>query len=134
MFINDLNILGFELWKYVTDSAILETILKGQVSNIQTAVHIFTLSGALDKFQLNETKCQEMKICFSTNRTTDLTTLVIYDKQINVVSHAKILDVNISSDLKWNQHIVEVVKKARECLFCLSQLKRAGVGLIKTVL
>ena len=38
--------------------------------------------------------------------------IVINDKQIDVVSHAKILGVNISSDLKWNHHISEVVKKA----------------------
>ena len=36
--------------------------------------------------------------------------------------------MNISSDLKWNYHISEVVKKARKRLFCLSQLKRAGLG------
>ena len=46
--------------------------------------------------------------------------VVINDKQIDVVSHAKILGVNISSDLKWNYHISEVVKKARKRLFCVS--------------
>ena len=54
--------------------------------------------------------------------------IVINDKQIDVVSHAKILGVNISSNLKWNHHISEVVKKARKRLFCLSQLKRACLG------
>ena len=39
-----------------------------------------------------------------------------------------ILGVNISSDLIWNYHISEVVKKARKRLFCLSELKRAGLG------
>ena len=46
----------------------------------------------------------------------------------NTGAQAKILGVNISSDLKWNHHIAEVVKKARKRLFCLSQLKRAGLG------
>ena len=126
--INDLDIPGFELWKYVDDSTISETILKGELSNIQTAVDIFASRAASDKFQLNETKCKEMRICFSTNGTPDLNPIVINDKQIDVVLHAKILGVNISSDLKWNHHIAEVVKKARKRLFCLSQLKRAGLG------
>ena len=81
-----------------------------------------------DNFQLNETKYKEMRICFSKNGTPDLNPIVINDKQIDVVSHAKILGVNISSGLKWNHHIAEVVKKARKRLFCFSQLKRAGLG------
>ena len=39
--INDLDIPGFELWKYVDDSTISEAILKGQGSNIQSAIDIF---------------------------------------------------------------------------------------------
>ena len=131
--INDLDIPGFDLWKYVDDSSISETILKGELSNIQTAVDIFASCAASDKFQLNETKCKEMRICFSTNGTPGLKPIVINDKQIDVVLHAKILGVNISSDLKWNHHIAEVVKKARKRLFCLSQLKRAGLGLNELV-
>jgi len=69
-----------------------------------------------------------MRICFSTNGTPDLNHIVINDKQIDVVWHAKILGVNFSSDLKWNHHISEVVKKAWKRLFCLSRLKRAGLG------
>ena len=65
---------------------------------------------------------------FGTNGTADLKLTVINDTQIDVVSLAKILGVNISSDRKWSHHIVEVVQKARERLFCLSQLKRAGLG------
>ena len=99
--INDLDIPGFELWKYINDSNISETILKGQVSNIQAVADIF----ASDNFQLNKTKYTEMRICFSTNGTSDLNPIVINDEQIDVVSNAKILGVNISSDLKWNHHI-----------------------------
>ena len=65
---------------------------------------------------------------FGTNGTPDLKLNVINDTQIDVVSHAMILGVNISSDRKWSPHIVEVDQKARERLFCLSQLKRAGLG------
>ena len=65
---------------------------------------------------------------FGTNGTADLKLTVINDTQIDVVSLAKILAVNISSHRKWSHHIVEVDQKARERLFCLSQLKRAGLG------
>ena len=118
--INDLDIPGFQLWKDVDDSTISEAILKGQGSNIQSPVDIFASRAAWDKFRLNKTNCKEMRICFSTNGTPNFNPIVINDKQIDVVSHAKILDVNISSDLKWNHHISEVVEKARKRLFCLS--------------
>ena len=65
---------------------------------------------------------------FGTNGTADLKLTVINDTQIDVVSLAKILGVNTSSDRKWSHHIVEVDQKARERLFSLSQLKRAGLG------
>ena len=71
---------------------------------------------------------QRNEDCFGTNETSDLKLPVINDTQIDVVSHAKILGVNISSDRKCSHHIVEVDQKARERLFCLSQLKRAGLG------
>ena len=63
---------------------------------------------------------------FGTNGTPDLNPTVINGMPIDVVSHAKTRGVNVSSE--WNHHIVEVVQKAREQLFCLSQLKRAGLG------
>jgi len=72
---------------------------------------------SFSKFQLNETKCKEMRICFSTKGSLELDPIVINDKQIDIVSHAKILGVNVSSDLKWNHHIAEIVKKAGKRLF-----------------
>ena len=51
---------------------------------------------------------------FGTNGTPDLKLIVINDTQIDVLSLAKILGLNISSDRKWSHHIVEVDQKARE--------------------
>ena len=70
---------------------------------------------------------QENEDFFGTNGTPDLKLTVINDTQIDVVSLAKILGVNISSDRKWNHHIVEVDQRAKEQVFCLSQLKHAGL-------
>ena len=46
-------------------------------------------------------------------------------KPIDIVSHAKLLGLNISCDLKWNVHISETVRKVSSRLYCLRQLKRA---------
>ena len=88
------------------------------------------LACCLGQVSIERDKCKEMRIkfCFTTNGTPNFNPLVINDKQIDVVSRAKILGVNISIDLKWNHHISEVDKKARKRLFCLSKLKRACLG------
>ena len=53
--------------------------------------------------------------------------ILINDKPIEVVSNAKILGVTISKDLKWNIHILDIVKKASSRLYFLRQLKRAKI-------
>ena len=125
--INDLDIPDTDLWKYVDDTTISETVLKNEVSNIQTAVDTLSSYATKDKFQLNESKCKELRISFSKKNTT-FNPILVNNKQIDIVSHAKILGLHISSDLKWNYHLNEIIKKARKRLYCLSQLKRSGLA------
>lgn len=44
-----------------------------------------------------------------------------------MVENVKLLGFNISSNLTWNVHIKEIVKKASKRLYFLIQLKRAKV-------
>ena len=46
---------------------------------------------------------------------------------IELDATAKILGLNVYSDLKWNSHIDSIIKKAQKCLHSLSQLKRSGL-------
>jgi len=126
--INDLDIPGTEIWKYVDDTTICEVVAKDKPSSIQTAVDLFAVNASKDKFQLNEGKCKELRINFSTKINDNLSAVKINGKQIDTVSHAKILGLNVSNDLKWNCHIDEITKKARSRLYCLRQLKRSGLG------
>ena len=64
--INELDIPDNKLWKYVDDTTISETVAKNRPSTIQTAVDTFVTRAAEDKFQLNEAKCKELRITFST--------------------------------------------------------------------
>ena len=101
--INDLSVADTTLWKYVRQSE-------------------------ADGFQLNESKCNELRISFSSSpRTVD--PITINDKQIEVVSSAKLLGVLISDDLKWNVHVNHICKKTTTHLYFLKQLKRAKVSL-----
>ena len=53
--------------------------------------------------------------------------ILINGDALEVVDSVKLLGLNISSDLTWNIHINEIVKKASKRLYFLLQLKRAKV-------
>ena len=82
-----------------------------------------------DKFQLNESKCKELRINFGSKNTTSFDSVVVNGMPIELVTSAKILGLNVSSDLKWNRHIDSIIKKAKKRLYSLSQLKRSGLGI-----
>ena len=53
--------------------------------------------------------------------------ILIDGDALEVVVSVKLLGLNISSDLTWNIHINEILKKASKRLYFLVQLKRAKV-------
>jgi len=54
--------------------------------------------------------------------------ILINGDALEVVENVKLLGLNISSNLTWNIHINEIVKKASKRLYFLIQLKRAKVA------
>ena len=82
-----------------------------------------------NKFQLNESKCKELRISFAKSAA-DFAPIVINGKAIEVdhiESTVKLLGLNISSDLRWNCHVAEISKKVASRLYFLKQLKRANI-------
>ena len=126
--INELDVPGTDIWKYVDDTTILETISKNQASHIQAAVDTLASRATSDKFQLNDTKCKELLINFKNKNPTSFDPVVVNGMAIDLVNSAKILGLNISNDLKWNCHIDFIIKKAKKHLYGLSQLKRSDLG------
>ena len=61
---------------------------------------------------LNSDKCKELRISFARNQT-EFSPVIVNGKGLEVVQHAKLLGVTISSDLSWNEHISNLVKKAQ---------------------
>ena len=77
-------------------------------------------------FQLNEAKCKELRISF-TNSNSTFHPILLNGKPLEEVTSAKLLGLNISSDLKWNVHVLELVKRASCRWYFLRQLKRSQV-------
>ena len=76
--------------------------------------------------KLNNDKCKELRVSFAGTQA-EFSPVIVNGKELEVIQHA-LLGVTISSDLSWNQHITNVVKKASKRLYFLVQLKRARVS------
>ena len=53
---------------------------------------------------------------------------VDYSWRIETVKSVKLLGLNISSDLKWNVHVSELVRKVSTRLYFLRQLKKSHIA------
>ena len=107
LMIDDINTSNTELWKYVDDTTIAECVDKKEDSHIQSDVEELIAKSNQNKFQLNESKCKELRISFAKSAA-DFAPIVINGKEIEVVSTVKLLGLNISSDLRWNCHVAEI--------------------------
>lgn len=63
--INNLHVGNADLWKYVDDTTIADTVQKNDTSNIRAAVDDLVQKTQADRFQFIEIKCKELQICFS---------------------------------------------------------------------
>ena len=124
--INDLNAGEAEMWKYVDDTTISEVIAKGQESCIQQMVDDLAIQARDEGFQLNERKCKELRISFAKNEP-EFDPIWVNRQTLETVKSIKLLGLNISSDLKWNAHVLELVRKVSTRLYFLRQLKRSHV-------
>lgn len=108
------------------DTTIAECVHKKEGSRIQSDVEELIAKSNQNKFQLNESKCKELRISFAKSAA-DFAPIVVNGKAIEVVSTVKLLGLNISSDLRWNCHVAEISKKVASRLYFLKQLKRANI-------
>ena len=58
---------------------------------------------------------------------TETTPVVIEGKHIETVEKTKLLGVTIQNNLRWDNHVEDMYKKASKRLYFLTLLKRAGL-------
>ena len=126
LMVNELHALGLDVWKFVDDITVLEVVPKGDHSHVKDAIDSLSVQSLLNDFELNEAKCKELRICFSKSPP-NFDPVEINGKPLKLVTSARILGLNVSSDLKWNVHVNQLVKKVSSRLYCLRQLKRSAV-------
>ena len=87
-----------------------EIVKKGDDSNLQHAINDLARQSITEGFQLNQTKCKELRIGFSKSAQ-NFDPIELNGEPLEIVTSAKLLGLNIYSDLKWNNHTSELVKK-----------------------
>jgi hypothetical protein len=131
--INDLKINDSNIWKFVDDATLDEIVRKNEESKVQTLIDDLTRQISENQFKLNETKCKELRIGFCKPRAM-FDSIIVNGEILEVVDSAKILGLSVSNNLKWNNHIDQIISKAQKRLYFLFQLKRARVGKKELVL
>ena len=114
------------MWKYVDNMSICQTIARGSLGDMQHAVTTVEDWSRSQWMQLNAAKCKEMVIDFKKN-SHNFSPLEVDGNDLPVTDCGKILGVTRSSDLKWNNHIVDCIKKANKHLYFIVLLIRAHV-------
>ena len=120
--INDaLTSSGLAHWKYVDDMTIAESITRGAISEVQPTLDNLVQWCDENNMRLNVKKCHTMRVYFGK---TDLLPLsvTLADHSLNQVKSVKILGVTVQSDLKWGEHVQEMVRKANKRMYMLSAL------------
>ncbi len=116
-----------------------DTVVLGLINNNDETAHLDEVERLRSWCQdnclsLNVSKTKELIVDFRKRQQRPYTPLMISGTPVERVSSFKYLGVNISEDLTWTAHIQTQVKKARQRLYHLRQLRkfRVSPAILKT--
>ncbi len=112
-----------KLLKFADDTTVIGLIKDGDMSACRQEVEQLAVWCSLNNLELNTLKTVEMKVDFRRNPPA-LPPLTITDSTVAAVESFRLLGTNISQDLKWDNHIDSIVKKAQQRLYFLHQLRK----------
>ncbi len=112
-----------KLLKFADDTIQIGLIQDGDESAYRQEVQELAVWCSLNNLKLNTLKTVEMIVDFRRNPPA-LHPLVIMNSTVTAVESFRFLGTTISQDLKWNNHIDSIVKKAQQRLYFLRQLRK----------
>ena len=110
LMVDNIEVTDKALSKFVDDTTFAEPVHKDELITIQNVVSELATRSQQNKLQLNEEKCEELRISFA-KKEPDFALVVINEKAIET------LGLNIANDLKWNCHISEIIRKVSTRLY-----------------
>ncbi|KAL0148259.1 hypothetical protein M9458_056405 [Cirrhinus mrigala] len=112
-----------KLLKFAHDTTVIGLIQDGDESAYRQEVKELAVWCSHNNLELNTLKTVEMTVDFRRNPSA-LPRLTIMDSTVMTVETFRFLGNTISQDLKWDNHIDAIVKKAQQRLFFLRQLRK----------
>ena len=98
------------------------------VQRSQVAVSLVEDWSNNQNIQLNDHKYKAMAVDFK-QRKHFFNPHKVDGKELRTVDSAKVLGLTLSSDLNWNKHITESIKKVNKLLYFFVLLRRPGYHL-----
>ncbi len=114
--------------KFADDTVVLGLIFNNDETAYLDEVERLTSWCQDNCLSLNVRKTKELIVDFRKRQQRPYTPLMISGTPVERMSSFKYLGVNISEDLTWTSHIQTHVKKARQRLFHLQQLRKCRVS------
>jgi hypothetical protein len=111
-------------YKYADDINIVHFFRKTEEDNLQQEYDNVLEWSNRNRLPLNKAKCCVLDVI--TKRSITTSPITSHKGFLPQVSSLRVLGVTISSDLKWNMHVENALKKANRRLYLLRNLKRAS--------
>ena len=112
-----------KLLKFADDTTVIGLIRNGDESAYRLEVEQLAVWCSYNNLELNTLKTVEMIVDFRRNSPA-LPPLTIMNSTVEAVESFRFLGTIISQDLKWDNHIDSIVKKAQQRLYFLRQLRK----------
>uniref|UniRef100_A0A8C1L0F5 Reverse transcriptase domain-containing protein n=1 Tax=Cyprinus carpio TaxID=7962 RepID=A0A8C1L0F5_CYPCA len=112
-----------KLLKFADDTTLIGLIQDSDESAYRQEVKKLAVWCSLNNLELNTLKTVEMIVDFRRNPPA-LPSLTIMNSTVTAVESFRFLGTTISQDLKWDNHIESIVKKAQQRLYFLRQLRK----------
>ncbi len=112
-----------KLLKFADDTTVIGLIKDSDKSAYRQEIEQLSVWCSLNSLELNTLKTVEMIVDFRRNPPA-LPPLTIMNSTVTAVESFRFLGTTISQDLKWDNHIDSIVKKAQQRLYFLRQLRK----------
>ncbi len=112
-----------KLLKFADDTTLIGLIQDGDESAYRQEVKELAVWCSLNNLEINTLKTVEMIVDFRRNPHA-LPPLTIMNSTVTAVDSFRFLGTTIYQDLKWDNHIESIVKKAQQRLYFLRQLRK----------
>ena len=129
LYTNDMqcNTNDCQILKYADDTIILGLIRNDDESVYRNTIEYVTNWCSLNCLELNVAKTKEMVFDFRKSNMNNKSPVIIHDSHVTTADEYKYLGVTVQSDLKWNMHVKNQVKKANKRMYHVNCLHRIHV-------